>query len=136
MTFAIYLDVFLGVNMGNRYGYILLAGFLAGVTGVGYGYVIGLLIKCSENFKEGIMRATTLFMCFLAGLMMGNMKYIIETNAPVINKINPAAVISDSFYSICVFGDVNMYVRCIATLIVMSVIFFGISVICIRHDRV
>lgn len=132
----IYLDVFLGVNMGNRYGYILLAGFLAGVTGVGYGYVIGLLIKCSENFKEGIMRATTLFMCFLAGLMMGNMKYIIETNAPVINKINPAAVISDSFYSICVFGDVNMYVRCIATLIAMSVIFFGISVICIRHDRV
>lgn len=131
----IYLDIFLGINMGNRYGYILLAGFLAGVTGVGYGYMLGLLVKCSENFKEGIMRASTLLMCFLAGLMMGNMKYIIETNAPVINKINPAAVISDSFYSLCVFGDVKMYVRCILTLVVMSVVFFGISVVCIRRDR-
>lgn len=131
----IYLDIFLGINMGNRYGYILLAGFLAGITGVGYGYMLGLLVKCSENFKEGIMRASTLLMCFLAGLMMGNMKYIIETNAPVINKINPAAVISDSFYSLCVFGDVKMYVRCILTLVVMSVVFFGISVVCIRRDR-
>lgn len=131
----IYLDIFLGINMGNRYGYILLAGFLAGVTGVGYGYMLGLLVKCSENFKEGIMRASTLLMCFLAGLMVGNMKYFIETNAPVINKINPAAVISDSFYSLCVFGDVKMYVRCILTLVVMSVVFFGISVVCIRRDR-
>ncbi len=131
----IYLDIFLGINMGNRYGYILLAGFLAGVTGVGYGYMLGLLVKCSENFKEGIMRASTLLMCFLAGLMVGNMKYFIETNAPVINKINPAAVISDSFYSLRVFGDVKMYVRCILTLVVMSVVFFGISVVCIRRDR-
>ena len=131
----IYLDIFLGINMGNRYGYILLAAFLAGVTGVGYGYMLGLLVKCSENFKEGIMRASTLLMCFLAGLMVGNMKYFIETNAPVINKINPAAVISDSFYSLCVFGDVKMYVRCILTLVVMSVVFFGISVVCIRRDR-
>lgn len=131
----IYLDIFLGINMGNRYGYILLAGFLAGITGVGYGYMLGLLVKCSENFKEGIMRASTLLMCFLAGLMVGNMKYFIETNAPVINKINPAAVISDSFYSLCVFGDVKMYVRCILTLVVMSVVFFGISVVCIRRDR-
>lgn len=131
----IYLDIFLGINMGNRYGYILLAGFLAGITGVGYGYMLGLLVKCSENFKEGIMRASTLLMCFLAGLMVGNMKYFIKTNAPVINKINPAAVISDSFYSLCVFGDVKMYVRCILTLVVMSVVFFGISVVCIRRDR-
>ena len=81
------------------------------------------------------MRASTLLMCFLAGLMVGNMKYFIETNAPVINKINPAAVISDSFYSLCVFGDVKMYARCILTLVVMSVVFFGISVVCIRRDR-
>ena len=36
---------------------------------------------------------------FLAGMMGGSMKYVIDKNVPIINKINPAAMITDGFYA-------------------------------------
>ncbi len=59
---------------------------------------------------------------FLAGLMNGNMKDIVEKSAPIINRINPASLISDAFYCINVYNDTARYYRSLATLAVMSAV--------------
>ena len=44
-------------------------------------------------------------MSFLAGLMFVDMKYIIAVKAPFLSYINPAALISDAFYSLYLFDS-------------------------------
>ncbi|MBD5135079.1 MAG: ABC transporter permease [Lachnospiraceae bacterium] len=131
-----YLNLFLGIDFGNKYGYILLSGLLSSFVGVAYGYMLGVIVKAKFSIKESIVTSTILSMNFLAGLMVTNMKNLVENNAPVINRINPAAVISDSFYALSVFGDMGMYLRCSITLVAMGTIFGIISVLILRRDKI
>lgn len=130
-----YMNVVMNIEFGNNYGYIMLAGFVANMTGISYGYFIGVVVKAGENVKNGIVSATVLFMCFMSGLMVGDMKKVMEANAPIINRINPAALISDCFYSICVTEGMFTYVRAIVTLLVLSLIFGTVSVIVLRREK-
>ena len=65
----------------------------------------GVFLFLKEGAKNGILLAASLGLCFLSGLMFGGMRLIIEENVPIINRINPAAVIVDCFYSLCVYGS-------------------------------
>ena len=67
--------------------------------------------------------------------MFGNMKDIIEQNAPILNRINPAAVLSDAYYCISVYNDTLRYQRCMITLLIMSVLFLGIAFLGVRRER-
>ena len=46
----------------------------------------------------------------LIGLMMGNMKAVIAEKIPGFNNINPAAVISDSFYCLNIYEDYDRFI--------------------------
>ena len=41
----------------------------------------------------------------LAGLMNSKIKFAVDQNMPIINKLNPAALITDAFYCINVDDD-------------------------------
>ena len=61
-------------------------------------------------------------------------KDIVEKNAPFINRINPAALISDAFYCINVYDDLKRYYRNLITLAVMSVVLVTASFLLIRRE--
>ena len=65
-----------------------------------------------------------LAMCFLAGLMVSGMRQLIEESAPVINRINPAALISDSFYCLTVYEDPE---RLAVNLVTLAAISLGLT---------
>lgn len=130
-----YMNIVMGIEFGDNYSYIMLAGLVGNMTGISYGYFIGVLVKAGENIKNGIVSATVLFMCFMSGLMIGDMKKLVEANVPIINRINPAALISDAFYSICVVDGMSTYVRAIITLLILTVIFGTISVAMLRREK-
>lgn len=132
----LYLDLILGIDFGDNYGFIMLSGLLSSYTGVAYGYMLGVILKLKSNAKQQIVTATVLSMNFLAGLMVANMKNVIENNMPIINRINPAAVMSDSFYALSVFGDMGMYLRCVITLAVMGTLFGLVSVLGLRRNKI
>ena len=67
--------------------------------------------------------------------MFGNMKNIIEQNCPVINRINPAAVLSDAFYCMGVYYDMERFTRCLVILAFMSILLLGIAFLSIRRER-
>lgn len=130
-----YLTLVLRIDLGNQYGLIFLASFMASLLGVAFGYFCGVVIKGKQAVRDGVMMATIMFMNFLAGLMMGNMKYVVEKSCPIVNRINPAAIISDCFYSLCVFEDMNMYIRCVASMGVWTVVLAVCSVIILRREK-
>ena len=97
--------------------------------------MIGCIGKLTFSAKIGICTSTTLLTGFLSGLMFGNMKDVVEQNAPILNRINPAAVLSDAYYCISVYNDTLRYQRCMITLLIMSILFLGIAFLGVRRER-
>ena len=88
-----------------------------------------------EGAKIGIILGISMVSSFLAGLMNGNMKDIVEKSFPIVNRINPASLISDAFYCINVYNDTARYYRNLVTLAVMSAAFVMASFLLIRRNR-
>ena len=81
------------------------------------------------------MVGSSLFFSFLAGMMVGNMKDIIERSCPVVNRLNPAAVLSDAFYCMAVYDSPERFLRNIITMVIMAVLFVTIAFLGIRRER-
>ena len=88
-----------------------------------------------EGGKVAVLLAISMTCSFLAGLMNADMKYLVERSFPVMNRINPAAVITDAFYCINVYDDPVRFDRSLITLAVMCVILTMASFLLIRRER-
>ena len=124
----------LGVDFGDRYlliGVVLLFGSAIGIS---IGVLIGASIR-NKNTSEGICVIVTLFLSVLADLMVGGIKYYIEQNMPIINRINPAALIVDSFYALNIYDTYDRYIRNMATLGIMSMVMVVIAFIRLRRNK-
>lgn len=118
-----YILFILKVDMGDKIPMVYLSGAVGSLTGVTMGFFIGSFGRLNQNVKMAISMSVTMLSCFLSGLMFGNMKAVVEQNAPIINKINPAALISDLFYCLNIYDDYKRYTEKFVTLMILSVIF-------------
>lgn len=118
-----YILFILKVDMGNKIPMVYLSGAVGSLTGVTMGFFIGSFGRLNQNVKMAISMSVTMLSCFLSGLMVGNMKTVIETYAPVVNRINPAALISDLFYCLNIYNDYRRYTEKFVTLLILSVVF-------------
>ena len=117
-----YMRLFLKIDLGSQAGFILLAGFIGCFTGVSIGLFIGSIGRMSRDTKSGLNIGISMFFCFFSGLMVGNMKDIVEKHVPIFNRINPAALITDCFYSLNIYDDLSVYFRSCISLIIISVL--------------
>jgi ABC-2 type transport system permease protein len=74
-----------------------------------------------------------MFLCFLSGLMVGNMKAIVAEKVPWLNNINPVAVISDSFYCLNIYENYDRYITKMITMAIITVIFISLGIISSRR---
>lgn len=114
-----YLNFILKINFGKNIGYIILTIIVGSVIGISYGIFIGSLKKIPEGLRESITMLSSLLMCFFSGLMISSMQNIIEHTVPIVNKINPAALITDCLYSLNVY---ETHERFFGNLIIMLMI--------------
>ena len=73
--------------------------------------------------------------CFLSGMMGITMKYIVDKNIPIINKINPASMITDGFYSLYYYDTLDRFFFNIISLLLFSIIMFIISYNGLRRQK-
>lgn len=118
-----YIAFVLKVDFGARLPLVYVSGIIGGITGVSMGFFVGSFGNMSEGIKVGISMAFSMICCFLSGLMVGNMKAILAEKAPWVNEINPAALISDSFYCLDVYSDYDRYIRKSVTLLIICAAF-------------
>lgn len=135
LILCLYITHVLGISLGNDVGALLLVDFMGSMIGVCLGVAIGCLARISYGMKIGVCVLFTLFPGFLAGLMFGNMKNIIELHCPIINRINPAAVLSDAFYCMGIYNDMERFTRCLVILAVMSTLLLTVAFLGIRRER-
>ena len=130
-----YLIFVLGVDFGNQTIWILLLTFVGTFAGISFGTLIGVSNKKGEGVKTAILLAVTMTGSFLAGMMVWNMKYIIAQNIPIINKLNPVAVITDALYSLYYYSTLERYFYNIINLIIFSMVMIITSYFFIRRKK-
>ncbi|MEI2988344.1 MAG: ABC transporter permease [Oscillospiraceae bacterium] len=118
-----YILFILKVDMGDKIPMVYLSGAVGSLTGVTMGFFIGSFGRLNQNMKMAISMSVTMLSCFLSGLMLGNMKSVIEMYVPIVNRINPAALISDLFYCLNIYNDYRRYTEKFVTLLILSVVF-------------
>lgn len=106
---------------------VLLLSILGVFAGLSLGIAIATKLKTSEGAKTGVLISITMLWCFLAGMTGITMKYVIDKNIPLLNIINPANMITDGFYSLYYYTDLNRFYFNIISLIIFSIIMILIS---------
>lgn len=103
---------------------LTLAGCLAGLT---MGIAAGVLIKAGEGTKIGVIISVTMLGCVLSGMMGPQIKYYIDKGAPLVNKFNPVAMITDGFYSLYYYDTLDRYVFNLISLLIFSAVMVILS---------
>ena len=130
----LYTILFLKVDYGNKLGLDIVLAMSGSLAGLSLGVMIATTIKSTENTKTGIIIAITMLGCFLSGMMGVTMKYVIDKNIPIINKLNPASMITDGFYSLYYYDTLNRYIFDIGSLLIFSFLMITISYISLRRQ--
>lgn len=125
----------LKVNYGDRINEIILLSLVGSFTGITMGVAVTSAIKVSEGAKTGILIGFTMLGCFFAGMMGVSMKYIVDKNMPIINKLNPANMITDGFYSLYYYDTLDRYYSNIASLLIFSGLMLVISILALRKQK-
>ena len=131
----LYTIFVLKINYDSNIWYIILLAIVGSIAGLSLGVFVSSIFKINENAKSGILIAITMFFSFLSGMMGITMKYVIDKNIPIINKINPAAMITDGFYSLYYYDTLNRYFFNVISLVVFSSVLLGISSIVLRRQK-
>lgn len=131
----IFMLLVMHVDFGNSGLLVLLLGLVGSLTGLSLGIFIGSVIKTNENAKTGILISITMLWCFLSGMMGITMKYVIDKNVPIINKINPAALLTDGFYALYYYDTLNRYVMDVISLVIISLILILLSLGSLRRQK-
>lgn len=129
-----YLNFVLKINLGANFWLIMLTVATGSLIGVSMGIFIGSIPKISSTIKLTIISASTLFSSFLSGLMVGGIKYNIEEYIPIVNKLNPATIITDALYSLNVYDTYERFTVCIISLVAYCVIFCVASYLMTRRE--
>ncbi len=126
----------LRVDMGNRLPLVYLTSILAGTVGSSMGFFIGSVGRFGESTKDAICTAVSLLLCFASGLMDASIKQkIAESSFAWFNKVNPAAVICESFFSLNIYKDYTRYIQCVVTMIITTVVFVTLGLIMTRRRK-
>ena len=130
-----YLMFGLKIDFGGEKIFVYITTAFASLVGTSLGFFVGNLGSFTLEKKESILVGITLTGCALSGLMYGDMKAIITENVPIINKINPAAVISDSYYSLNMFGTSGRYTEAVMYMLILSAVFIVLALVMGRRNH-
>lgn len=129
-----YLTV-LGVDFGEKYPAIALTLFVGSGIGLSMGVIVGAISKFGEKTKMGIMTTISMFLSGMADLCAGGIKDAVEHHLPILNRLNPAVLLSDCFYALNVYDNYDRFMRNIGILSGMAVLLLGISFCLVRRNR-
>lgn len=135
VTTFMYMWGILGIDFGSKWLALIGIIFLGNAMGISIGMAMASIPKIGEGVKIGVLISVSMLMSILADLCASGVRNTIEHKFPLINRINPAALVVDSFYSLNVYDNYERYGRNMLSLGVVTIIFCTISFLLIRRNR-
>lgn len=135
VALLLYMTTVLGINFGSH-PLLLLATVLTGcILGLSLGTFLGCIVHAAFTAKTSICVSICLILSFLAGLMFNIIPYTVEKYVPLVNRINPAMLLANSFYCLNYYQNYGRFVQNLSTLILISLGLCIGSVLLLRRKR-
>ncbi len=131
----LYTVFVLKVDYGDHLGLVIALAMAGSLAGLSLGVAVATIMKAGDNAKTGVIIAITMLGCFLSGMMGITMKYIVDKNIPIVNKLNPASMITDGFYSLYYYDTLDRYIFDIGSLLIFAFLLITISYISLRRQK-
>ena len=113
---------------------LLIITILGVLSGISLGLIISTVSNKNDDTKLGIIIAISMACSVLAGMTGVSLKHVIDTKLPLLNKINPAAMITDGLYSLY-YNDFNRYMTNIISLLLFVTVLVLISIYSLRRKK-
>ncbi|WP_016896831.1 ABC transporter permease [Aerococcus viridans] len=121
------------VPLGDDYPRIFALMTLGPITGLLMGSALAATFKRNAEVVMAVSIVVPLIMGMLSGMMAYDVKVWVVNNVPIINKINPVALINDAFYYLNNYPTYAQYNQNMVILFAIAVICFIVSLIGIRR---
>ena len=102
---------------------IVIASTLGTILGLLFGVFVSLAIKTKLTTKYNISAVLYVFSCFLAGMMVNTIPYLIDEKIPALNYINPATVITKTLKNIYYFENNSKFLLGLSNIFILIMIF-------------
>lgn len=113
----------------------LLTAIVGSWMGVAIGFFFGTIGKFSEGARVGLSIGFSMLLCFLSGLMVGDIKSLLMEKLPWFNNLNPAALVCDALYVLNVDDDLNRYTVKMLTMVAFTLFFTILGFVMTRRKR-
>lgn len=125
----------LKIDFGPHIILVLMTAFLGTWLGIGIGMTVGGIFTLKYNDKSNLLTAFIMLCNAAAGMMIPHIKYLFRQLFPFLDAINPAALITDSFYQLSFYGISPSYYRMILSMLVIGGIFYFVTFMILRRKR-
>lgn len=130
-----YLVFILKIDFGNQVSYILLLMAVGSFVGLAIGNLVGNGLKCKEDTKVTVVSMSSLALSFFAGMMIIDLKYLIQENFPIAAFINPVNLITDALYALYYYTANERYFINILCLLAIGIVISLISLLLARGKQ-
>ena len=130
-----FLYFILHVNFGSNLLLVIILSLIGSLAGISLGLLVSTCIRKDEGTKTGLIIAISMIYSVLSGMMGVTLKYVIDKNIPILNKLNPNNLITDGFYSLYYYNSTERYLNNIIYLIIFILICFIISLVSLRREK-
>lgn len=131
----LYMLFVLKIDFGEHLPGVIGLTAIGAFAGLALGTFIAAVFKVRDDAKDGITTGFTMLGCFFAGMMGPTVKFSIDSAVPFINKINPAALITDGYYALTNFGASDRFWTDVILLLVFSAVLSTISIVVLRRQK-
>lgn len=132
---VLYMKYMLKVEFGTHMAMVFLVDGVGVFMGLSLGVLVGAISHSKENVKQWIVMGITMLGCYLAGMMDSSMKNKVQENAPFLAYINPSNLLTDAYYSLYYYPDMERTMTNLAIMCGFSILFCGIGIFALRRQQ-
>lgn len=131
----LYISLGIGVQFGSRGWLILLTCALGTLMGVGLGALLSALFKKKEGLMVSLLLAVSMGGSFLAGMMVPQVKYLVQSRFPPAAWLNPVNLITDALYALYLYPTLERFWMNIGMICAMTLIFLTAVTLLMRRPK-
>ncbi len=130
-----YLIFILGIDFGSKIAPLFLAVFIGTIMGTSLGFFVGAFGNMKQTTKTSLLTGVSLTLCALSGLMADSLPKMINRYCPIVNKINPAAILTDCFYALNIYDTYERFGFNLIKIAAYSAVFIVCGMTMLRRKK-
>ena len=129
----LFLRFVLNMELFTDYPRTILLLISGNILGMGLGLFIGTSNNLGEGFKTAIVITGTLVMAFLAGMTGPDIKILVDSQAPLISRLNPVNIVTTELYRVNYLDLTSTFPSGILILLTIALVLIGASLLFLRR---